>query len=668
MSSIMNGGRPGLTWGRYPERPATRDSPFDKWVQTRIDAHKARRRVCPDVLRNIAARIEEVGCSLEKMPDEVFAASLLGMRTRLALQPMDEALLVQAFAAIREAAGRTLGMRHFPSQLMGGWVLYHAMLAQMQTGEGKTLTATLPAGAAALTGVPVHVVTANDYLARRDAEAMRPVYEALGVSVGIVTEGLETQARVAAYACDVTYCTNKSVAFDYLRDRVARGSMSGPTHSKLQRLYAGSESTPNPPSLLLRGLCFAIVDEADSVLIDEARTPLILSRSVEGNMDEQMYRQALEIAAQLVADVDFAISARERKVTLTQSGHVRLATIAQPFDSRWSATRRREELVCQALCAQHLYIRDVQYVVSDNRVQIIDASTGRLMPDRSWERGLHQLIEAKEGCDVTGDKETLARISYQRFFSRYLKLSGMTGTTTKIERELEYTYGLPVVPIPTHRPIRRATYRPRTFTTTSAKYHAILQSVRNLHAQGRPILIGTRSVEDSEKLGSYLSDNGLEAHILNARHAETEAQMVADAGLSGRITVATNIAGRGTDVQLRDAVAQLGGLHVLVTERNEAARIDRQLIGRCSRQGDPGSYQIFGSLDDELPALFYSPWLRALLQFLNLGRAEFPSNLGRWMMALPQRATERRHRRARRSLQRQDERLGDLLSFSGEAE
>ncbi len=654
--------RPGLALGLYPERAAERPG----WADALADRLASRWAWRPAALARVVTEIDAAGESLAKMPEEVLSMSASGLRLRLARDGWNRDLAVQAFAMVRETSRRVLGMRHFPSQLIGGWVLFNGKLAEMATGEGKTLTATLPACTAAMAGVPVHVVTANDYLAARDAELMRPVYEALGVSVGVVLEEMDFDARRAAYACDVTYCTNKQVAFDYLRDRVERGSAASRLQLDLERLY---DDPSQRSRLMLRGLCFAIVDEADSVLVDEARTPLILSRAADGGEAQPCYREALALAARLAADEDYRLLAREREVRLTERGRERVAELAEPLGGVWTWRRRREELVSQALAAEHLFIRDRQYVVREGKVQIVDDSTGRVMADRSWERGLHQMVEAKEGCELSDQKETLARISYQRFFRRYLKLAGMTGTGREVARELGEVYGLSAVEIPTHRPSRRVARPERIYARIEDKLTAISRAVAEESARGRPVLVGTRSVLMSERIGEMLEAAGLRAQILNARQDSEEARVVAEAGEPGRVTVATNMAGRGTDIHLADGVDERGGLHVIVTARNEAARIDRQLIGRCARQGDAGSYQMFACLEDEIPTRFYpAPLRRALALLAWYPEGRMPTWLGRLLLDLAQAAMERRHERMRRQLEREDERLADVLAFTGRLE
>lgn len=665
MTGMPSRSRPGLVLGEYPEK----QTETHQWLEESLSGYWLRlesaRQFSKLKLNKVIDRIEAAGQSLGKMPDDVLDMSVAGLRIRLARSDADSSLEIQAFAMIREVAGRVMGMRPYRSQLKGGWVLYNGLLAEMQTGEGKTLTATLPAATAALSGMPVHVITSNDYLAKRDSELMQPVYERLGLSVAYVIEGMDMDERRSAYRCDITYTTNKQIAFDYLRDRVAKGNSGSVMHLKCQRLYG--EAKPNQ-KLLLRGLCFAVVDEADSVLVDEARTPLILSRPVEGSEQPDTYREALHLSAQLSLDTDFILHPKQGSAELTERGKAKCEQLAEDMDPIWKAGRRREELVCQALVAEHVFIRDRHYLVKDDKVQIIDNYTGRLMPDRSWERGLHQMVEIKEGCSLSDDKETLARMSYQRFFRRYLRLGGMTGTTDGIEHELARVYRLPVVGIPTHKPCIRKRLKPRTFITAKHRNRAIIESVKKLHADRRPVLIGTSSVEMSERLGMKLEQEGITVKILNARQDESEAEVVAQAGQPGAVTVATNMAGRGTDIKLSDAARANGGLHVIISERNDASRIDRQLVGRCSRQGDPGSFQFITSMEDDIPAKHFSPLMRVLLRVCCLWRGELPSLLGQRLMDDAQLVLELRHRKARRSLEKQDERLGDMLSFTGKAE
>jgi preprotein translocase subunit SecA len=511
----------------------------------------------------------------------------------------------------------------------------------------------------------VHVVSVNDYLVTRDAEEMGPVYSALGLTVGVITEDMDPDARRNAYACDITYCSNKQLVFDYLKDKLALGSGDPGIKLKLESLHSDQ---PRVDKLLLRGLYYAIVDEADSVLIDEARTPLILSAQTQSEEQVKVCRQALFLAGQLREGTDFILHPRERQLELLDRGEKRLTEIAEPLGGLWTGERRRRELVSQALTAKHLFLRDKQYLVRDDTIQIIDEHTGRVMADRAWERGLHQMIETKENVELTSNRETLARISYQRFFRRYLRLGGMSGTLEEVRGELWSVYGLGVVTVPTNRPMIRTRRPDLTYRRAVQKWTAIVKRIRAVHKRGRPILVGTRSVEDSEHLSRLLKRVKLEHQVLNAHQDEQEAEIVACAGEKGRITVATNMAGRGTDIKLGPGVKELGGLHVISSERNIARRIDRQLAGRCARQGDPGSYEAILSLEDELVGLYFGDGVKNLLSAIGRKSRPVPGWVSSVLIALPQRMLERYHRRVRRELLKVDEQRGKLLAFTGAPE
>ena len=656
--------RPGVVSGFYPER----QEPGINWLErtgSQLSGMFARRAASRSRLQRIAERVAKHGAVMSRLCDPDVKRMVHTVRQRLLTDGLVEQPVALCFALVRELADRTLGMRHFDTQLMGGWVMLSGMLAEMETGEGKTLTATLPACTAALAGIPVHIVTVNDYLATRDSTTMRPLYEALGLTVGAITAGMEPDARRAAYACDVTYCTNKEVAFDYLRDRITLGNHGGRLQLELERLH---NKRSRIDRLLMRGLCFAIVDEADSVLIDEARTPLIISRPGDSKDQIQTYHQALDLAKQLEPDLHFHVRALEREVVISNAGRSQLTELTSAYGGIWSGSRRREELVQQALVAQHLYLRDRHYLVRDNTVQIIDENTGRVMPGRSWERGLHQMIETKEGCRVTAQNETVARLTYQRFFRRYLRLSGMTGTAREVAGELGSVYRLSVVTLPTNRPRRRTLTGDRIYRTAAAKWSVIVERVRELHRRGRPVLVGTRSVADSEHLSGLLTKASLVHQVLNARQDKQEAEIIARAGEAGCITVATNMAGRGTDIQLASGVEERGGLHVIAAECNEAHRIDRQLFGRCGRQGDRGSYESILSVEDDLPTRYCPSSLRALAASIGGRQQDVPHWIGRSLMWIAQRGAEWRHYRERRRVLKMDEQLNDMLAFSGRLE
>lgn len=592
------------------------------------------------------------------------AAVELGRELRRRRFPTD--VVAKCFSLTREVAGRTLGQRHFESQLVAGRVLLHGMVAEMETGEGKTLTATLAAAAVALAGYPVHVITVNDYLADRDARWMGPIYQALGLTVGVIVQGLTPDQRREAYNSDITYCTNKELAFDYLKDRITLGNETARTKLQIERLY---EARPKVQQLLLRGLFYGIVDEADSVLIDEARTPLIISGGKSGNSTHrEIYQKSLALASELAEGRDFAIEGRERSVRLLPSSVARLEQMAQSLGGVWARRTWREELLRQALVAQHLFEADKHYLVINGKVQIIDEYTGRVMADRSWEHGLHQMIEVKEDCELTGRTHPLARISYQKFFRRYVRLAGMTGTAREVSGELWSVYRLATARIPPNRPVQRKTLPDRVHATKEEKWQAVMGRIEEIHAGGRPVLVGTRSVEASETLSRLLLARGLKHALLNARQDAEEAAVVGQAGGKGCITVATNMAARGTDIKLGTGVAAIGGLHVIATELHDARRIDRQLFGRCGRQGDPGSCEAIVSIEDELVTLYSPGLLQRLGKRLASGGNGTAVKSCALILRMSQRAAERLHLQARRDLQKLDDHLESKLAFSGSSE
>jgi len=652
----MAAGASALRGGGYPERADAREGRLERLISAARyfagGAQTGARR-----LARIVAATEAAAAGLEALSQAQLAGRAEALRPRLRGAGFrDLALAAECFALVREAAARSVGMRHFDVQLVGGWAMLNGMLAEMETGEGKTLTATLTAATAALAGRAVHIVTVNDYLAGRDSEWMRPVYETLGLSVGCVKQGMEPASRRAAYRADVTYCSNKEVAFDYLRDRMVLRGKPRAIGMKMDALSGAGAAQ----RLLLRGLQFAIVDEADSVLVDEARTPLILSTEAKQSHEEALHKQALALAREL-GDDDYAM--RDNGVEISDAGLDRLEDLCQSLGGVWSGPRRREQLVRQALSALHVFQRDKHYLVREGKVVIIDENTGRLMPDRSWEQGLHQLIEIKEGCEVTGQRETLARISYQRFFRRYVDLAGMTGTASEVASELWAVYRLRVARIPTNKPVRRTRHPDRIYGRSELKWRAVVGRIGELRAAGRPVLVGTRTVGASEALARELEAAAVPFRLLNARQDREEAEIIARAGDPGCVTVATNMAGRGTDIKLAPGVAEAGGLHVITTELNDSARIDRQLFGRCGRQGDPGSCEAILAIEEDLVARFL-PLAATRLRRMD----RLPLALGHSVFAAAQWRAERAHSRARRDLLDLDDYLGDVLAFSGGGE
>lgn len=659
-SSLLTDARGTLGLGPYAEREDRRPWAFDRFCERLLIATTPRLASA----RHLARRVSRVGAHTSRvaaLSDTELRAEAQALRPRLVREGLRPALVAECFALVREISGRELGMRHHAVQIMGAWALLDGRLAEMQTGEGKTITALLAAATAALAGVPVHVVTVNDYLAKRDSEMLAPVYAALGLTVGLTRQEQEPAARRAAYACHVTYCTNKDVAFDYLRDRIALGRQRTRTQCRMRDLLrAGVEARP----LLMRGLHLAIVDEADSVLIDEARTPLILSATRDDPDGRAQYVLALDIARQLARDADYTLKPNG-SITLTTAGEARLRALTLNGAGLWRSRLARNELVTQALCALHIYLRDIHYVVIDGKVVIVDESTGRLMPDRSWERGLHQLVEVKEDCETSGLRTTLAKITYQRFFSRYLRLAGMTGTAVDAAAELRATYGVTVVRIRPHRPSRRRDLGTCLCTTEAEKWQAVVKAAQRMHMEGRPVLIGTRSVAASEAVSRELTRAGLVHQVLNAHQDAQEAEVVSRAGEPNRITVATNMAGRGTDIKISDEVAILGGLHVVLTEYHDSRRIDRQLVGRCGRQGDPGSHEAIVALDDTLfrqHAPHLAAWL-ARVALLRGGR--LPAFAASALRHVAQKSAARLHVRQRRDAVRSDGEADRTLAFAG---
>ena len=652
-----------LPTGAYAERDEPRPGALDRFGAA-IAAPILRRRARSwKRWAHLPKLVDDAGVGLDLLIDEDLRARAGAVGRELRRHGFTDLLVSQAFALVREAADRAIGQRHFPVQIVGGRVLLEGQIAEMQTGEGKTLTATLAVSTAALAGIPVHVVTVNDYLAARDAERMGPIYTALGLSVASVIHGIAPDQRRAGYAADITYVSNKELAFDYLRDRLVLGQRGSRIDLQMERLSGGDARVGK---LVLRGLHFAIVDEADSVLVDEARTPLIISAEGKSTGEKHVYTTAMALAAKLEEGEHFRVDSADRNIVLTDLGAALLAELAQPLGGVWRGRLRREELTRQALVARLVLQKDQQYLIADGKVQLIDEFTGRVMADRSWEHGLQQMVEVKEDCAVTTPHRSLARISYQRFFRRYLRLAGMTGTASEVGAELWSVYGLAVVPIPTHRTPQRVFNGDRVFVGADAKWDAVVARAREVHATGRPLLVGTRSVAASEHLGALFEAAGLPAVVLNARQDAREAEIVAAAGEPGRVTVATNMAGRGTDIALGAGVRELGGLHVIATERHESRRIDRQLFGRAGRQGDPGSGETIVSLEDEI-ALYAPRWMWLTARFVRAD-GSLPLWIARFTIRRAQGAAERSHARARADLLKFDEQLESTLAFSGRGE
>ena len=613
----------------------------------------------------LAAKVNALEPVLEPESDDQLKARAALLRLKARQGDSLNTLLVEMFALVREAAKRTIKQRHYDVQLVGGAAIHFKAIAEMETGEGKTLVATLPASLNALQGKGVHVITVNDYLAQRDAEWNMPIYNLLGISVGCIQTGMPDGARRQAYACDITYGTSKEFGFDFLRDELKRLQL-GDTHRKSFEqafLNRGAHSETETP--VQRTHHYAIVDEADSILIDEARTPLIIGANNQPTQEEAAaYSGADQLAATLVRTKDFKYDPAERKAELNAAGRRKVQAVAGHSSFVTLTVDGLYEYVERALRAQIAYLKDRDYVVVNGEVVIVDEFTGRMMPGRQWQDGLHQAIQAKERLEITLETITAARVTVQDFFLRYKKLAGMTGTAASDASELRRIYKVNVFKVPTNRRCRRVWVHDRIFSTENEKFQAVADKIVEWHASGVPVLVGTRSIEKSEKLSALLTAAGIEHQILNAKNHEIEAQIVAQAGQGARVTVATNMAGRGTDIKLGDGVAEVGGLHVIGTERHESRRIDRQLAGRCARQGDPGFCEFFVSIEDEIiEAYGEKPAIRIRKRYR--GRGELTSTGMRRMVLAAQAKKERQHFRDRKLLMNYEKQRAEMRRNMG---
>ncbi len=548
-------------------------------------------------------QIEALESDISKLSDDGLRQKTEEFKKRFQDGEALDDILPEAFAVVREGSKRVLNMRHYPVQLLGGIVLHEGNISEMKTGEGKTLVATLPVYLNAITGKGVHVVTVNEYLARRDSEMMGQLYNFLGLTVGLNVSGLSKDEKREAYACDITYGTNNEFGFDYLRDNMV--------------IYK--------EQMVQRSLYFALVDEVDSILIDEARTPLIISGSAEKST--KLYQVANSFVRTLRNEADYTYDEKTKNVQLTEEG-VEKAEKAFSIENLYDSTHvQLNHHINQALKAHVVMHRDTDYVVEEGEVVIVDQFTGRLMKGRRYSDGLHQAIEAKEGLIVQRESMTLATITFQNYFRMYQKLAGMTGTAKTEEEEFRNIYGMDVMVVPTNLPVVRDDRPDLIFKTMEAKFKAVVNEIAELHKTGQPVLVGTVSIETSELISTLLKKKGVQHHVLNAKNHEREAEIIENAGQKGSVTIATNMAGRGTDIKLGEGVVALGGLHVLGTERHESRRIDNQLRGRAGRQGDPGSSQFYLSMEDELMRRFGSDNMKAMMERLGMDDAPIESKL-----------------------------------------
>ncbi len=549
-------------------------------------------------IQPVVEKISALEPRMQAMSDDELKAQTQLFKDRLNTGESLDDLLPEAFAAVREASVRTLGMRHFDVQLIGGMVLHQGKIAEMKTGEGKTLAATLPAYLNALSGKGVHIVTVNDYLARRDTEWMGHIYKFLGLSVGCILHGLDDKERKAAYSADITYGTNNEFGFDYLRDNMKFDS------------DALVQKTPN----------FAIVDEVDSILIDEARTPLIISGPAEKSTD--LYHLVNGIIPRLVAESDFTVDEKARSVVMTEEGMAKAEKMLKVDNLYDPKNIELLHHVNQGLKAYTLFKRDVDYIVKNGEVTIVDEFTGRLMPGRRYSDGLHQALEAKENVKIENENQTLATITFQNYFRMYNKLAGMTGTADTEAAEFKKIYDLDVMVIPTNQNMIRTDNSDVIYKTRKEKYDAALEEIIELHKKGQPVLVGTISIDVSESFSEKLKKRGIKHTVLNAKNHEKEAEIIAMAGQKSGVTISTNMAGRGTDIVLGEGVTELGGLHILGTERHESRRIDNQLRGRSGRQGDPGSSRFFLALEDDLLRIFGGERITGIMEKLGMEEGE----------------------------------------------
>jgi len=649
-----------IAWGSYPERRDLHDGAAlrDLWRSWR--GRLERRRAGPMPTRHAHA-IAATQARLAHAEAPALQAGLTEARHLLRRDGLRQDACALALGVVASVMQRTLGKTPYPTQLQAAWLILQGRFAEMATGEGKTLAAGLAAAVGALSGAPVHVMTANDYLVQRDRELLQPLYDALGLSSQCVVASMPREARVAAYRSDVVYVTAKEVAFDYLKDHLTLRGERDPLLLRARELDGAPAQTP-----VLPGLCFAVVDEADSILLDEACTPLILS-APGTSIDEVGHRRAYELSGALQMPRDYWLEPQRRQAVLTDAGRQRVTQAVLGERGVLHPPRRAHELVEAALAARMLFRRDREYARTRDGIALIDEVTGRIAEGRRWTGALHTMIELHEGLAPSAPALTAAQITYQRFFPRYLQLGGMSGTLLESALELRWLYDGGVALVPLAHASRRRWLGERVFARASQQWAAVVARTREMAASGRPVLIGTDSVAASQLLSRHLQRAGIAHQVLNAVQSADEAARIVRAGQRGAVTVATNIAGRGTDIHLDADVRALGGLHVIACMRNRARRIDRQLIGRCARHGDPGSAERVLSLDDELLARRVPAWLRRLAAAA-ARHGVVPALWARPLFGFAQRAAERADRQHRRNLRLADRDAAERHAFAGQPE
>ncbi len=632
---------------------------FMHWVTGKVH----RTAYNPERLRVEAEEIYALAEHFRLLSDEELHQRLLLVREHFQRRGRDHHRHIpHAMALLVESSMRVLGLRPYPEQVMGALGLMNGSLIEMQTGEGKTLAAALAAVFFGWSGRPCHVITVNDYLAERDYDKLEPFYLFCGLSVACVLGETERDARRENYACSVVYVTSKELLADFLKDRLLLQGVTDPSRRYIRSL--NERDGENRP--VLNGLSAAVVDEADSVLVDDAATPLIISRPVKNRPLLDACMDAVRLAANLQREEHYIVDERYRRITMTKSGIETIEQLTTTLSSFWHAPARRDELLRLVLAAREFFKKGKDYVVKDGEIVIVDEFTGRLMPERKWRQGTHQILEMLEGLEMTDPVESAARLSFQRFFRFFETLGGMTGTVSGLASELWQIYGLHCVQIPTHLPSRRKTLKLRVFTEKKMKYLSLIDETEEMHKKGRPVLIGTRTVRESEFLAELLSERQLQFQLLNAVYHSEEARIIASAGQRSCITVATNMAGRGTDIILGEGVEKLGGLHVMLTELNEAERIDRQFFGRCARQGDPGSVRAYIALDDMLLRRFFaSPFFSEILTVAISSKIPGTGALVTLLVKSSQRTAQNMAYKQRLALLRQDDRVDQQMSFAG---
>ena len=642
MSNLV---KPGISMGSYPEK-IRRQAPLFKAIKYCINL--------PITLfgsrytlsyRRFAKKIEEAAKKYTALSEAEFEQVIFDHRAQLSIKKINSDLTLETFALVAHATHRALGIKPFHTQLMAARMIYDGKLVEMATGEGKTLAVGLGCACAAMAGIPVHAVTSNDYLVKRDAEGLAPLFQKLGLSVSYVCQGMDTEERTLAYAANITYCTAKELVFDYLRDQISLKNIPNTLHLETLKLSG------TPINTMLHGLHMVIIDEADSILIDEAKVPLLISKSSQHEGMISFFEEVLAAAKSLKSGQHYVLNEAGKSAELTNEGWSHANTKSNFDGAAWNSQIYLEEVLCQALAALHCYQRDKHYLVTEQGVEIIDEITGRVSPGRVWSRGLHQLIELKEGCKPTGELITITQITYQRFFSKYLSVGGMSGTLIEAKKELFDTYELLIKKVPLRLPSKRNIKPTRLFPNQAAMWDAVLTRVQAVYKRKQPLLIGTDSVLDSQNLSNLLTQLKIPHQLLNARQNQEEALIISQAGQVGQITISTNIAGRGTDIELSEAAKSLGGLHVLSCQHNLSKRIDRQLIGRCARQGNPGVAEMFYTLDKINIYRHLPSWL-----ITNIGSngIKTPTWFINFMISIPKWIDEYHQREQRYALHKHD--------------